>query len=55
MKIQSLKVFFFSPSFITESYDDPTQQLVQARSLKENDFCGTKREHILLFARNFHC
>lgn len=51
---------FFSPHtpvffLITEPYDDPTQQLVQAPSLKENDFCGTKREHVLLFARNFHC
>lgn len=47
----------FSPSFffVTESYDDPTQQLVQERSLKENYSCGTKREHVLLFARNFHC
>lgn len=47
----------FSPLFffITESYDDPTQQLVQVQSLKENYFCGTKREHVLLFARNSHC
>lgn len=39
----------------TESYDDPTQQLVQVQPLKEKDFCGTKREHVLLFARNLHC
>lgn len=46
---------FFLPSFffIAEPYDDPTQQLVQVRS--ENYFGGTKREHVLLFARNFHC
>lgn len=39
----------------TESYDDPTQQLVPVQPLKEKDFCGTKREHVLLFARNLHC
>lgn len=48
MKMQSLK---FSLFFVAESYDDPTQQLVQVQSLKENYFCGTKREHVLLFAR----